>query len=200
MARVEVERGENASGRSAAARLLQQVADEQFGDVNPEAYAVANAVEEFRQVVSAMVLSGIVVVIGAALYWIVGLRPLRYLVFLGMNYLICMQLFRFTTYHAFFPKAVWALIGFAVATGVLLDKLGMAGFFLWHLIACIVLFGFRAFSDSKPRAAAEQMLADDPQMLQFVRMSMATTRAYYWISVAIYLGVFAVSLVVAYNS
>lgn len=124
---------------------------------------------------------------------------LYYLIFLLVSYSILMQIFTLTTYHRYFLKSLPLLVTYSVAVGFLLFWLNLHAFFIWHLVANILLlfFGWRhqkkhatAFFDAY--VEAENRLA--------VEMSVATTTAYYLLSAIIYLVVFSISYLTFLNT
>ena len=124
---------------------------------------------------------------------------LAYLVYLFLSYFLVLQIFRLTTYHADFTKGFPLLLGYSVLCGFLLFRLSLVPFFLWHIPASLILFARGWSKQARSARTLLDALAGDPAAWTLARLSMASTRGYYWLSVAIYLVVFSVSFVYFYN-
>ena len=122
-----------------------------------------------------------------------------YLVFLGVSYLLLLQLFRFTTYHRWFSRAIWALIAFAVISGIVMHVVGLAAFFLWHVMVIAALLALKWRSDARKSGELLATAGTDDQAVKILQLSLASTRAYYWLSTLVYLLVFSATVIVAYN-
>ena len=122
-----------------------------------------------------------------------------YLVFLGVSYLLLLQLFRFTTYHRWFSRAIWALIGFAVISGIVMHAVGLSAFLLWHVVAIAALLVLKWRSEARKSDGLLASADTDDKTVKILQLSLASTRAYYWLSALVYLLVFSATVIVAYN-
>jgi hypothetical protein len=126
-------------------------------------------------------------------------QVLGFLIFLFVSHFGLMQIFRLTTYHAFFWKALPLLLAYSAGVGWALYSLNMHPFFLWQLVlASIWLF----VVGRKQSKAAEALLAVSGEDADYVRLmanSTAKTIRYFTYSSIIYIVVFAVTYVWLYN-
>ena len=122
-----------------------------------------------------------------------------YLIFLAATYIVALQIFRLTTYHASFFKGAPLLLGYSVLVGYLLFVFNLAPFFIWHLVANVVLFTVKLKGEAKQAKRMLKALGVDPQQQYVAQMSFSSTRAHYILSVLVYLIGFAVSFLAIYN-
>lgn len=76
-------------------------------------------------------LGAIFIIIGN---WVVGL----FIVFMYISWLLLMQIFRFSTYHAYFWWSSLFLIGYALLVSFLIRKFNFQDYFLWYLLLSVV--------------------------------------------------------------
>lgn len=122
-----------------------------------------------------------------------------YLIFLAVTFVVALQIFRFTTYHAYFFKASPILLAYSIAVGYCLFRFGLAPFFLWHIFASAVLFYLKWASQAHRAKALIEQLSDEPGPHQIAKLSISNTRAYFLLSALIYLLGFTVSFLIFYN-
>ena len=115
-----------------------------------------------------------------------------YALFLLIGYRLLMIIFGFSTYHGFAMWSLPLLAAFAVLQGYLLYRFRFHGFFLWHLAIMITLFVRRWRSESSLGATHLSLIEDDDDR-EFVRLSQAATKGFYWLSAILYLVVFSVA-------
>ncbi len=101
---------------------------------------------------------------------------------------IGLVIFDLTTYWAYFLKALPLLLGYAMLVGIFLASTPLfSQFGMTHLWGNTVLFIW----EWKRQVRQSQWMLDsaenDQETYQFTAMSMANTKAYYWLSVLIYL-------------
>ena len=122
-----------------------------------------------------------------------------FFVFLLVSHLLLMQIFRFSTYHAFFWKASPVLVIYGAAVAFLLFKLGMHAFFLWQLVlASVWLFVIGRKQTSSARALLSAS-GDDADYVKLMAESTAQTSRYYAYSSFLYIASFAVVYIWLYN-
>ena len=127
------------------------------------------------------------------------MQILGFIVFLSVSHFGVLQIFRLTTYHAFFWKALPLLIFYGAGVAWVLFVLDMHRFFLWQVIfASVWLFVI----GRKQSQVAEAMLstADDAELMRQMAVSTAKTSSYYSYSSFIYIAVFAATYIWLYNS
>ena len=126
---------------------------------------------------------------------------LKFVALFLASHLGAMQIFRLTTYHAyFFWKGLPLLVGFGVLVGWLLFYLKLHQFFLWQVVfASLWLF----YIARKQGAAAKAMLiaaGSDAEAVRFVAVSASKTASYYTYSAIVYVISFSVSYLWFYNA
>lgn len=87
------------------------------------------------------VISGLSLIIGTIFVFIGNWQAGLFFVFMFATWFLLMQIFRFSTYHGYFFKAVIFLIAYAVLIGFLLNKLGFQNYFFWYLILSFLFLG-----------------------------------------------------------
>ena len=100
-----------------------------------------------------------------------------YLIFLAATYIVALQIFRLTTYHASFFKGAPLLLGYSVLVGYLLFVFNLAPFFIWHLVANVVLFTVKLKGEAKPAKRMLKALGVDSQQRHFAQMSFSLKHA-----------------------
>lgn len=110
-----------------------------------------------------------------------------------------MQIFRLTTYHAYFWKALPVLLAYSALVGYLLFAFALHKFFFWQVVlASAWLFSI----GRKQRKSAEAMLlsaGEDADAVRLVAMSTAKTNSYYAYSSFIYVVGFSLVYLAMYN-
>lgn len=86
-------------------------------------------------------ISGISLILGTVFVFIGDWHAGLFFVFMFATWFLLMQIFRFSTYHGHFFKAVIFLIAYAVLIGFLLSKLGFQDYFWWYLILSFLFLG-----------------------------------------------------------
>ena len=122
-----------------------------------------------------------------------------YLVYLFLSYFLVLQIFRLTTYHADFAKGFPLLLAYSILCGFVFFRLGLAAFFFWQILASLILFARGWSKQARSARVSFDALASNPATSTVFRLSMASTKGHYWLSVAIYLVVFSVSFLYFYN-
>lgn len=118
---------------------------------------------------------------------------LGYAVFLGVSWVILMQIFRLTTYHRTFFAGLPLLLAFSIASGYVLLILRLDAFFLWHVVILAVLFVVQFRSQRRKFSQFIHEVEGDSSQLAIARLSAASTRAHYALSGVAYLLAFAIS-------
>ncbi len=123
----------------------------------------------------------------------------KFVAFLLVSHFVLMQIFRLTTYHAYFWKALPVLLAYSALVGYLLFAFALHKFFLWQVVlASAWLFSI----GRKQRKAADAMLSfagEDADTVRLMAMSTAKTSSYYTYSSFIYVLGFSLVYLVMYN-
>lgn len=122
-----------------------------------------------------------------------------YFAFLLASHFGALQIFRLTTYHRYFFRALPLLIAFSILLAYLMCVLRLEAFFIWHLP---LAFGLLVWVWRKQAAQANAIMflvEDDAEQRAFLELSMSNTRAYYWLSTVTYLLAFAVAFIAIFN-
>ena len=121
-----------------------------------------------------------------------------FVAFLLVGHLIAMLLFRLTTYHACFWWSAPILVGYSALSGWLLFTFGLHPFFLWWVVVeAIWLFNIGRKQAAGVRAMAAVM--GSAEGADLAAGSGRRTVVFFWLSAAIYLGVFSLTYLYVYN-
>jgi hypothetical protein len=124
---------------------------------------------------------------------------LYYLIFLLVSYVVLLQIFGLTTYHAYFWKALPLLIVFSILSGYLLYKFDLHGFFLWH-VGLMALILFRVGRKQDQQVTAMMSLAGSAEEARGISDSVIQTKRYYAYSAFVYVITFAISYLYVLNA
>lgn len=125
---------------------------------------------------------------------------LAFAAFLVVSHFLLMQIFRLTTYHAYFWKAVPLLVGYSALVGWLLYAWRFHEFFLWQLVLASVWLFVVARKQNKSTEAMLQMAGDNADSVRFMASSVTRTRQYYAYSSFIYVIGFSITYLWLYNT
>ena len=127
------------------------------------------------------------------------MQLLEFLAFLVVSHFVLMQIFRLTTYHGYFWKALPLLITYGSLVGWLLYTFRLHQLFLWLVgLASAWLFIISRKQEKLARAMLE-MTGDDADAVRFTAESVRQTSRYYVYSSFVYVAVFAVMYLWLYN-
>ena len=124
---------------------------------------------------------------------------LRFVLFLVVSQILLMQIYRFSTYHRYFPRALPFLVGFAALTAYMFFRLHLSNMFLWYPIGVMLLLWSNWRKNVRLSAAFDQTFAGDEQAMAVLKLSAASTRAYFMLSSVVYLVVFIVAFLYFFN-
>ena len=128
------------------------------------------------------------------------MQILGFAVFLVVSHFGVMQIFRLTTYHAFFWKALPLLIIYGAGVAWALFALDMHAFFLWQLILASVWLLSVGRKQSKIAEAMLSTADDDAELMRQMAVSTVKTSSYYSYSSFVYIAVFAATYILLYNA
>lgn len=128
------------------------------------------------------------------------MQLLSFIAFLVVSHFGVMQIFRFTTYHAYFWKALPLLIGYSALVGWLLYVLKMHEFFVWQVILASAWLFFVGRKQSKTAQALMTLVGEDADAVRFMAASAAKTSSYYAYSSFVYLIGFSLVYLSLYNT
>lgn len=128
------------------------------------------------------------------------MQILAFLVFLVVSHFLLMQVFRLTTYHAYFWKALPLLVGYSILVGWLLFIWKLHQFFLWQVVLASVWLFIIARKQAKIADAMLQIANDDADSVRFMALSALKTKQYYAYSSFIYVVCFSVTYLWLFNT
>ena len=128
------------------------------------------------------------------------MQILAFLAFLVMSHFLLMQVFRLTTHHAYFWKALPLLVGYSALVGWLLYAWQLHQFFLWQVALASVWLFVIARKQTKIAAATLQLADGDADSVRFMASSASKTKQYYAYSSFIYIAGFSVTYLWLYNN
>lgn len=127
------------------------------------------------------------------------MQVLGFLVFLVTSHFGVLQIFRLTTYHAYFWKALPILVAYSALAGWLLYVLELHPFFLWQVALASVWLFVIGRKQGSVASAMLQMAGDDAEAVRFAAESTRRTSRYYAYSSFVYVTVFSLTYVWLYN-
>lgn len=128
------------------------------------------------------------------------MKILGFLAFLLISHFGVLQVFRLSTYHAYFWKALPLLLGYSALVGWMLYVCELHQFFLWQVpLASVWLFSVGR-KQAKIAEAMMTLAGEDAEAVRHVASSAAKTMSYYAYSSFIYVIVFSVVYLWLYNT
>lgn len=125
---------------------------------------------------------------------------LSFVVFLLVTYLLVLQIFKFTTYHRYFFKALPFLLGYSMLVGYAMSSITpFHGYWFTLIWGSGLLFLFQWRSQKRKFRAFVDLAIADPQDRALAQLSGASTRAYYMISALTYLTTYTLSFLIFLN-
>ena len=111
---------------------------------------------------------------------------LGFVAFLLVSHFGLMQIFKLTTYHAYFLKALPLLLGYSVLVGWLFYSLELHAFFIWQVALASGWLFVISWKQSKQNEAMLALAEGDVEDVRFMASSISKTRQYYTYSSFIY--------------
>ena len=121
------------------------------------------------------------------------MKVVLFVVFLLVSHFGLMQIFRLSTYHAYFWKTLPLLLGYSALVGWLLFVLGLHEFFLWQVILASIWLFVVARRDEGATKALLDAAGKDADSVRFVADSTSMTRRYYSYSSFLYVAVLSLT-------
>jgi hypothetical protein len=118
---------------------------------------------------------------------------LSFLLFLAVSHLAVMQIFRLTTYHAYFLKALPLLLAYSALVGFLLHELEMHAFFLYQVILASIWLFVVGRKQLKQIESMLMVTGDDADTVRSMAWSFGRTKQYYAYSAFIYVITFSLT-------
>lgn len=117
--------------------------------------------------------------------------------FVLVSTFILMQIYRFSTYHRYFPKILPILLGYGILIGYLLFAFNFSQYFLWHVIltGCFLTINYR----KQQRLKALILLGTDEEQKKHVDKSAASTIRLHLFSSILYVIAVIISFIYFYN-
>ena len=120
-------------------------------------------------------------------------------VFLVVSHFGVMQIFRLTTYHAYFWKALPLLVIYSAVVAWILFILEMHQFFIWQLVLASAWLFFIGRKQTKMKEMMLIQAGDDAETVRMLAKSASKTSSYYMYSSIVYVVCFAVVYLWLYN-
>ena len=111
---------------------------------------------------------------------------------------ILMQIYRFSTYHKYFPKMVPVLLGYGALIGYLLFVFKFSNYFIWFIILTVsfLIVNFRKQQQTK----AFVSFTEDEEQKKVLAKSVADTIKFHLFSSIMYIIAFIISFLYFYNA
>ncbi len=123
-----------------------------------------------------------------------------YILFLAASFFFVLQIFKFSTYHAYFAKSLPFLFAYSVAVGFAVYWVkSFHQFWFTQIWGNVLLFWFVWRAQAKRAKNLIELASEAPDQQALAKLSTQSTKAYYWLSVVIYLVVYAVAFIVFLN-
>lgn len=119
------------------------------------------------------------------------MQILAFAIFLLISHFLLMQIFKITTYHNYFLRALPLLVGYSALVGWLLYSLELHAFFLWQVVLASGWLFLLSRKQAKHTEAMIDFAGEDAEKVRFVASSVSKTRQYYAYSSLIYIIVFS---------
>jgi hypothetical protein len=105
-------------------------------------------------------------------------------VFILVSIFILMQIYRFSTYHKYFPKMLPVLIGYGALVGYLLFVFNFSNYFIWFVILTVgfLITNFR----KQQQAKAFSSLAENEEQKKLLNKSFKNTIKFHVLSSVVY--------------
>lgn len=111
-----------------------------------------------------------------------------YVGFLLASFVLVLQIFRFSTYHAYFFKSLPFLLSYSIIVGFLVYWFdSFHPFWLTQVWASGLLFWLVWRGQARRSEDHIQLAPESPDQEALAHMSVQNTKAYYWLSVVTYL-------------
>lgn len=127
------------------------------------------------------------------------MQPLIFAAVLIGTHLALMQVFRLTTYHAYFWRALPLLLLYAGFVGWLLYALKLHAFFLWFVALESVWLFTLARKQAKAAEAMFAIAGNDANLARGMAVSTAKTKTFYAVSSFVYVVTASVAYLALYN-
>lgn len=134
-------------------------------------------------------------ILGTLLIFIGNWHTGLFLVFLYVSWFLLMKIYNFSTYHLYFGKAVFLLIGYAVLIAFLFAQFNFHKYFWWYL-GLIVLFlinNHRKIHQYPYEDFVNVFAGDDKEMRAGLEKSMANTIKYHILSSVVFVVFFVLA-------
>jgi len=116
----------------------------------------------------------------------------KFVTFLFVSHVGAMQIFNFTTYHAYFWKALPLLVLYSCLAAWVFFEFIMHNYFLWQIVLASIWLFYVGRQQSKQVEALMYLAGDDAESVSDVASSTKKTYRYYAYSSFIYIFVYAV--------
>ena len=123
-----------------------------------------------------------------------------FILFLVLSFFLVLQIFRFSTYHAYFAKSLPFLIGYAVAVGYAVFAIkSFHPFWITQIWGSVILFLLAWRYQTKRAKELIEQTMDSQEQHNIASLSMQSTKAYFWLSVVVYLLSYSIAFITLLN-
>lgn len=123
-----------------------------------------------------------------------------YILFLVTSFFFALQVFKFSTYHAYFAKSLPFLIGYAALVGYAVYAIkSFHPFWFTQIWASALLFWLVWRTQAKRAKALVELASDSPEEKNLAHLSTQSTKTYFWLSVVVYVVSYSIAFIVFLN-
>ena len=123
-----------------------------------------------------------------------------FLLFLFASHFFVLQIFRLTTYHKYFFRALPLLIAYSALIGWLLYRFQLHAFFLWQVAIVSVWLFVLARRNSQQGQAMLDASGHDADQVRLIAHSVGESKQFFAYSSFVYVMVFSAAFLWAYNT
>ena len=125
---------------------------------------------------------------------------LKFIAFLLISHFGVLQIFRLTTYHAYFWKALPLLVGYSALVGWAINALEMHIFFLWQVVLESAWLFYVSRKQSKAASVLLNSAGGTAAEVRTTASSVTKTASYFAYSAFVYVITFSLIYLWLYNS
>lgn len=133
------------------------------------------------------VISGISLMLGTILVFVGSWHAGIFLIFMFVSWFLLMQIYRFSTYHRYFPIAVIFLVAYATLASFLLQKFGFENFIWWYLILTVAFLLANHKKQHKAKLLLNSLSEDEQDNRSKIEKSFKNTIKYHLLSSIVYI-------------
>lgn len=128
------------------------------------------------------VISGISLILGTILVFVGDWHAGLFLVFMFATWFLLMQIYRFSTYHRYFPIAAIFLIVYAALVAFLLQTFGFENFVWWYLVLTVGFLFINHRKQHKTKSLLDSLPEKEKEHRGEIEKSFKNTIKYHLLS------------------